>query len=149
MNRAETDFRLLERICCGNREAMDWLANFWSPYVHGIDDIIDGEAKGPEEILSTFALAAELYAHPFYVRHMAALKQLVLVITNCYADAVRWEGHLDKWKADWADHNRHVGMEMVIAVAQLCGGYSHARMISQEQRTICWLEHHDQDGKPE
>lgn len=148
MTKLQLDQDLLGRICLANTEAMDWLANYWSPYVHAIDDIIDGDRKGPEDILRAFALAAQLYAHPFYLRNLAELKRLVLVITNLYADSVAWERSEARWQRDWADHNRHAGMEMVLAVAQICGGYDHGRVISGEQRCICWHEHHTPTGEP-
>lgn len=147
MDRRTLDENLLRRVCGENREAMDFLANHWSPYVHEIDDIVDGDRPGAEEILATFARAVELYSHPFYLKHLAELKRLVLIINNLFADAVRWEKSADAWQRDWADHNRHIGMEMVVAVAQLCGGYEHGRRISQEQRAICWQDHHDRKGK--
>jgi hypothetical protein len=147
MIRFQADIKLLQRVTRGDQEAMDFLANQWSPYVHEIDDIIDGDRRAPEAILCTFARAAMLYSHPFYLKHLPALRQLVLVINNLYADSVAWENSPLPWRRDWADHNRHAGMEMVIAVAQICGGYEHARAISQEQRSICWNDHHDQKGK--
>lgn len=139
---------LLRRICLDNAEAMDFLANWWSPYVHEIDDIIDGERTLPEDILRTFARAVGLYSHPFYVRNMVELRRVVLLVNNLYADSVAWEKSNVAWQRDWADHNRHVGMEMVIAVAQIVGGYDHGRQVSQEQRAICWSEHHGREGKP-
>lgn len=148
MIRHVADEKLLQRVCLGNLEAMDFLANHWSPYVHEIDDIIDGERRSAEEILSTFARAVMVFSHPFYVRNMPALRQLVLNINNAYADSVAWEKSKVRWQQEWADHNRHAGAEMVIAVAQICGGYDHARAISQEQRIICHHEHHAPNGDP-
>lgn len=147
MTRAEMDIQLLQRICNGDAEAMDFLARHWAPYVHGIDDIIDGDANGPEEILKVFAAAAMLYSHPFYLRNLNALRAVVLMVTNMYADSVKWEKSLLPWRREWADHARHVGMEMVIAVAQIAGGYEHGRRISEEQRAICYVEHHTREGK--
>lgn len=147
MNKLQIDQALLSRICNGNAEAMDFLANHWSPYVHQIDDLIDGERSQAEDILATFARAAMLYSHSFYLKNAAALRAVVLLVTNLYADAVAWEKSPDAWQRDWADHNRHAGMEMVIAVAQLCGGYEHARLVSREQRHICYVEHHNAQGQ--
>jgi hypothetical protein len=148
MTRGQLDNDLIQRVCCGNPSAMDFLANYWSRYVHEIDDIIDGERPAPEDILATFALAVSVYAHPFYLANLAALKQLVLVINSTYADAVAWEKSEDAWQREFADHHRHVGMDMVVAVAQLCGGYEHGRNISREQRAICYHDHHNRKGEP-
>jgi hypothetical protein len=141
------DVKLLERVTRGDREAMDFLANHWSPYVHGIDDIIDGERTAAREVLCTFMRAAQLYTHPFFIKHMPALRQVALTVSVLYADSVDWEKSQVAWQREWADHNRHAGMEMVVAVALLCGGVEHALAISQEQRMICYMDHHDKQGK--
>lgn len=146
MNCLKADKKLLERICCSNVEAMDFLANHWSPYVHEIDDIVDGDRTSPEEILSTFARAPMLYSHPFYLKNLLGLRQIVLLCNNVFADSVLWEKSDVPWKKQWSDHSRHVAMEMVVAVAQICGGYEHGRIISQEQRNVCWHEHHTPEG---
>jgi len=142
------DQHLVQRVCCGNLEAMDFLANHWQPYVHEVDDICDGERPNPRDQLKTFARALLVYTHPFFVKNMAGLRQLALNITTTYADAVEWEKSKDDWQREWANHNRHCGMEMVVAVAAICGGHEHAFAISQEQRAICYHEHLDQKGNP-
>jgi len=126
---------------------MDFL-NHWRAYVHAIDDIVDGETPGHEALLATFAQAIPLYSHPFYLRNISALRQIALNCTNAYADTVAWEHSKHKWQAAFADHYRHFGAEMVLAVAMICGGYAHARSFSLELRTICWMEHHTSDGRP-
>ena len=141
--------QLSQRVCCGNALAMDFLSNHWSPYVHEIDDIIDGDRPNPRDQLKTFARAVLVYTHPFFVQNMAGLRQLALNVTTIYADTVDWEKSTDAWKQDWANHNRHCGMEMVVAVAAICGGIDHAFAISQEQRAICYLEHtNPKTGEP-
>jgi hypothetical protein len=148
MTRDEVDLAALRRCCGGNEEAMGFL-NLWRRYVHGIDDLIDRPGRvGAEEILRTFALAAELYSHPFYLRHIGHLRGLVFSITNAYADSVGWERSEVDWQRSWADHYRHVGAEMVLAVAFLCAGYEHMRSVSRELRIVCWHEHHTPGGKP-
>lgn len=142
MTKLELGQAMLERACRGNVEAMDFLANYWNRYVHEIDDLVDGDRTGPEALLATFALAVAVYAHPFYVKNLGALKPVVLLINSTYADAVGWEKSPEKWQRDWADHHRHCGMDMVVAVAQLCGGYELGRAVAREQREICWAEHH-------
>lgn len=150
MNRAQLDAALIERICLGNAEAVDFLANHWSPYVHEIDDIVDGERTKAGDICATFARAAMVYTHPFFLRNAAGLRQLVLNMTLTYADSAEWEKDHTDWKRAWADHARHVGMEMVVAVATIVGGYDHARRISQEQREMCHHDHHNsKTGAPE
>ena len=149
MTRILMDTALLDRICLGNAEAADFLANHWSPYVHEVDDIVDGERTGAGDLCATFARACTVYTHPFFLRNAAALRQLVLNLTLAYADSAEWEKGGDPWQKEWADHYRHAGMEMVIAVAMITGGYEHARRLSQEQRSICYFDHrHHKTGKP-
>jgi hypothetical protein len=147
MTRNDMDVRLVERICRKDPEAMDFLANHWAPYCHAIDDIIDGEKTNPEHILGTFARAIGLYSHPFYLRNLSALRQVATNVTVTYADTVAWEKTED-WRAQWADHHRHCSLEMVIAVATICGGYDHARLVVPEMRVMAWHEHHDKENKP-
>jgi hypothetical protein len=149
MTRNEFDVQLIRRICNGDAEAMDFLANWWAPYCHEIDDIIDGERTAPEQVLSTFARAAGLYTHPFFLKHGAALRAAALSVTATYADTVAWEKSGVKWQREWADYHRHCSNEMVLAVATICGGYDHARAVMPELRAIAYAEHHDRNGKAE
>lgn len=146
MTKGQLDLQLLQRICLGNEEAMDYLSQHWAPYVHDIDDILDEEVNAERKIRA-FARAAYLFSHPFYLKHIGALRQVVLQVTNSYADSVAWERSQVAWQREWADHHRHAGMEMVIAVAMIVGGYEHARAISLEQRVICYVEHHNRKGE--
>lgn len=146
LTRNEQDQAALQRCCKGNQEAMHWLL-LWRRYVHEIDDLVDGDRRGPECLLATFALAIELYSHPFYLKNISGLRQMALNVTNCYADSVAWEHSPTGYQRDWADHARHAGAEMVLAVAAICGGYDHMRAISPELRAICYWEHHTPEGK--
>jgi len=147
MTRNQADVKLIQRICRSDPEAMDFLANYWARYCHEIDDIIDGDRVGPELILGTFALAIELYSHPFYIKHLAGLRQVARNITSTYADTVAWEQGPADWQRKWAEHHRHCSNEMVQAVAMICGGYEHARAIMPELRAMAYHEHHDREGK--
>lgn len=137
----------LKRLCCGDAGAEQW-ATLWQLYVHRIDDLVDGELQGPEELLRTFALAPVLYTHPFFQAHFKELRALVLLCTNAYADSVAFERAPEDWKRQWADHYRHFAIEVVLAVGQICGGYEHVRTFSADARSVCHWGHHDPDGKP-
>lgn len=153
MTKLLTDVKLIQRICRGDNEAMDFIANHWTGYCHEIDDIIDGERTKPDEILATFARAIELYTHPFFVKHGVALRQVAWNVTLMYAQTVEWEkrpaGEVleGSWRQQWADLHRHCSIEMVVAVATICGGYLHARAVVPELRVMAYNEHHDQEGK--
>jgi len=142
MTRPEQNKALIQRICCNDESAMDFLVNCWSPYVHEVDDIMDGDRPDKRDQLKTFAKAIAVYTHPFFLKNLFALRAVATLVTVNYADVVEWEKSSDEWKAQWADHYRHCAMDMVIAVAHICGGYEHAFNISQEQRAICWQDHH-------
>lgn len=138
-------------ICAaGNEEAASWLRQ-WHGYVHYIDDQVDRDvdpAEREEHLLEAFAAATELYAHPFYVKHLRELQLLIVLITSAYADSVQFERSGVAWKREWADHWRHVANEVPLAVAYICGGYRHLRAISPELRSVCHWLHHDPAGKP-
>jgi len=133
-------------LCCGNQQAREFLT-FWREYVHQIDDIIDGDTKGPEAILNAFMLAAFVYSQPFYLQNIGALRQIAVNCTNAYADSVKWE-KTEGWRGQFADHYRHFASEMVLAVASICGGYAHMRAISPVLREMGWNEHHNAKGEP-
>lgn len=136
----------INEVCNGNAEAVDFL-NRWSNYVHAIDDIID-ENKSPEFIVSTFARSIEIHTHPFWLKNLAALRQVELHANNIYADTVNCEKSDEPWKKHFADWGRHGATEMVLAVAGIVGGYEHMRAISLEMRKLCYFEHHADDGTP-
>lgn len=146
MNLAAQQADWLARCCAGDAAAMAFL-RLWHEYVHAIDDVED-TATTAEFRQRIYILALELYTHPFFRANEARLKQVVLTVGNAYADVLAWEASPIPWQAQWADHWRHVGAEMVIAVAQICGGWDHARAISREQRLVNYTEHHDAAGKP-
>jgi hypothetical protein len=131
----------------GNQKAADFLHK-WKAYVHGIDDIVDGDIKTAEETIAVFMHAAFLYADPFYLEHLPRLHQIVVNCTNAYADSVAWEKSEVEWQRNFSDHFRHFAAEMVLAVAFICGGYHHMRQVSLLIRLACWEEHHDETGGP-
>lgn len=131
-------------MASGNEQAADFLF-LWRQYVHQIDDLIDGDLQGPEGMLNTFMMAAFVYTHPFFLAHLQELRQIAVNCTNAYADSVAWEKK-DGWQKEFADHYRHFGVEMVLAVAGMCGGYNHMREVSPVLREMCWKEHHDEKG---
>jgi hypothetical protein len=147
MNLQEFNAKALQRACLGNVEALSFLDK-WRQYIHCIDDIEDTKTTS-EFRLFTFILAMEVYNHPFYLRNAAPLKQIVLNCTNAYADCVAWEKSGEPWQREFADHYRHFGIEMVLAVAGILGGYTHMRAISQELRAACHVGHHDKKGRPQ
>lgn len=137
----ETTEQRITRLCCGDREAIEFLC-LWAKYCHAIDDVVDKDVQDAEGIVSTFSLAPVLFSHPFYLRHMFALRQVVLLVANMYADSIAWEKEPEQWKREFANCYRHCGNEMLIAVAQICGGYDHARQFSLEQRELCYAVQH-------
>lgn len=135
----------LKRACLGNAEAMDFLKR-WGDYCHAVDDIED-EQTTAELRQATFIAALELYTHPFFRANLPALKQVVYSAANLYTDSLAWEKSKVKWQREFADWARHAGAEMVLAVANIVGGFAHMRSISLELRTVNWSEHHNEKGE--
>lgn len=136
----------IERACMGNAAAIEFVWR-WAKYCHAIDDIED-EVTTPEFRLGTFVQALEVYTCPFFKQHEAALKPLVYLITNQYADSVAWEKSKEQWKREYSEWARHCGAEMVLAVAGIVGGYQHMRAISLELRTVNYAEHFTETPSP-
>jgi hypothetical protein len=141
-----TDQQRALTICCGDAQAAEFLM-LWAEYCHAIDDLVDGANTASEHIIRTSGLLPlMLCTHPFFLRSPAIsieLRRVWLLVANTYADSVLWEktGE-EEWQRAHADVLRHCGNDMVFAVAQICGGYDHARTISREQRAICYHTQH-------
>lgn len=136
-----------------NPEALAFLAAF-STYTHAIDDIIDEPSwrNDPERIIATFAHAATLFSSNFFQKNADRLYPTVLLITNAYADSVFWE-HKDEdnhveWKQQFADVLRGEGLNMLLLVLMLVGGYEAARKYSLRLREHFYHEQHDKNGEP-
>jgi hypothetical protein len=116
-------------------------------YCHAIDDLID-KVFSAEGLLDVLVQAVELYSHGFYVTNLPHLRPMVIAVTNCYADSVRWEKSSDSAERQMADTLRFAGLEVCLIVAAICGGYSHMRKISPQIRKHTWARNHDDDGNP-
>lgn len=134
------DGQLMLQCARGDAQAADWLMH-WLAYVHDIDDVEDGDMRGTEFRLGILIRALQLYTHPFFRQHEAALRQLVINITNAYADSVAGERSGEEWERAMADVQRHAGVEMVLAVAAICGGWQHVRSVSRRLRELCHHGH--------
>ena len=118
-------------------------------WCHAIDDVIDREGAGPEargagpteeedetarrlRIVRTFAEGIVVLSHPFYLANLPALRISVLQVSQLYALAAQWET-MDRtsWQYQWAEVQRHAGMQLATAVAMICGGWDHAQMIQK------------------
>jgi hypothetical protein len=138
---------LVLEACNGNEAGFAFLA-LWNQYVHAIDDIVDGQAT-PETTITTFACAANVFSHPFYLANRAALYAVVMLVANAYADSVSWEKSDRDGQRTMSDVLRFAGNEMLFAVALICGGYAHLRKISPVVRERSWLDHHNDKGERE
>ena len=134
-----------------NASATDFviLAHNW---FHAIDDIVDEEISKDEfqtanaalarrmKVVETFAAGIVVLSHPFYLQHLPALRMTVLQISQLYALSVKWEGADEAWKRQWAETQRRAGMELMIAVAMICGGWAHAQAMSEQILAAMLLE---------
>jgi hypothetical protein len=134
------------KVANGNAEAADFLC-LWARYCHAVDDVVDGDTKDAEGIISAFALAPLVYGNAFYLENISALRVVALLVSNMYADSEDMKDGGKPWMRQFADVYRHAGNEMVMAVALICGGYEHVRAISFEQRATCYEVQHSDDER--
>lgn len=123
---------LISRACAGQAEAIDFV-NRALVYFHAADDLVD-EAQDAEFKIKVLVLGMNLCHCPFYLRHMQALGTAVRMCISTYADSVAWEKSHDPAKREWADQARHCGWDLLPAVAEICGGWTHRRELSRELR---------------
>lgn len=146
-NHREVDKETVVRLCNGNAEALDWI-QIGRLYVHEIDDLVDEEftkqAKA-EQVCKIGALALCLYTHPFFLKNMAVLRSAMMINTNTYLDSVMWEESDVAWKRQFSDWARHGWIQVVLIVAEICGGYISMSSASRELWTMAYVAHHDGD----
>lgn len=136
-------------VCLGNKEAMEF-CTLWFHYCHLIDDLVDSiERPEHEKLLEAFALANALYTTKFYQQNQYQLHPMVMMITNAYADSVKWEKSSSKRRSTIADVLRCVGNEMFFTVAYVCGGWQHQRSVSSRIRERSWELQHDSNDQPD
>ena len=140
--------KLLEKAANGNGAALNFLRG-WSAYCHAVDDLVDDEpgALEPDNILKVMAMGMVIWNDGFYAANRAALLAVAWGVLNDYADSVAWEQSVVTWQMMFRQSNRHAGLQMALAVANLCGGFMHMRGLSAEAKEICWADHHDAEGK--
>lgn len=138
----------VKSLCKGNEPAIHF-CTLWFLDRHRIDDLIDERDKvSNEEILEMLICAAGLYNSPFYLANRVMLYPIVLMITNQFADSVKWERDDLEHRKTMADVLRCCGNEMFFAVAAIIGGWDHVRMWSPKIRERDWLLQHDNKGNP-
>lgn len=135
------------RVANGDHEAANFLCNFHR-WCHNVDDIIDESRWSPLLINKVLLEACQIYSHPFYRRHCAALQSQIIIATSAYADANKWEKDGQLWKRQWAEVLRHAGLHVNFTVAMICGGWEHLRAYSAPQLAMAFIYHKDRHGTP-
>lgn len=152
MTKEQKEHEQCIRLCRGNKEAMQWL-QLGRLYCHEIDDLIDADipnsdrANGAERMCRIGAMALDLYTHPFFVAHSAALSTAMRLNTANYADSVLWEKSQIEWQRQFSDWSRHGWINVILVVAAICGGYPNMRAESAELWEYAYVEHHDEKGQ--
>jgi hypothetical protein len=134
--------QLQQEAALGNVDALVFLLS-WNSYIHAVDDLVD-EAMTPDLLLDCLMQANALYATPFWIANSARLAGIIALVANAYADSLKFEHGPEDWKRRHADVLRQAGNEMVIAVAQIVGGWRHARSISLRVREQAYHEQHEE-----
>lgn len=133
---------LVDLAANGNHEASVFLRG-WFYYCHGIDDVIDGhvpEGELKEKIIGLFLYAKDLYSTPFYRRNIDMLSGVVDAVVNAYADSVAWELSEEPWQQEQSRLLCSQGIDILIVVAKICGGYELMRSVSVKIRELSQQE---------
>lgn len=146
--RGSTLDEFCHEVCVGQPDAMAF-CHLWFNYCHAIDDLVDVEDRpNSEMLLEVFALANAVFSTPFYQKHLSVLQPIVLMVTNAYADSVKWEHSTVPRRKTISDVLRCCGNEMFFTVAMICGGWKHERSVSSKIRDRSWQLQHDAADKP-
>ena len=123
---------LIAGACKDNAEAIDFVNRALS-YFHAIDDLVDENTTAEFKIRLLIA-GQELYSHVYFARHAHWLNAIIRNCASTYADSVAWEHSADPAKQAHAEVWRHCGLELLFAVADLCGGWEHRRNVARDVR---------------
>jgi hypothetical protein len=72
------------------------------------------------------------------LRNLVALREVVAMVDELYAQSVAWEESAVDWQRGFSHVHRHAGNEMVAAVGRICVGRDKARVLMGEQRAVCY-----------
>lgn len=126
--------QLYVEACGGRQDALAFLMAFHC-YAHMLDDLVD-EGCDAERLMAAAVMANDMYSTPFWICNSANLSGVIRVIANSYADSVAMAQRAEPWKRAVADVIRSSGNDMVVAVAQLVGGWQHGRRVSERIREL-------------
>lgn len=126
---------LYRTIANGNEDAYRFVVG-WQAHSHSVDDIIDGEAKSPEQIIASFFSLTVIHQSNYWIKNREYLYITVALVTSDYADS----NIKDMPQADFL---RSTGNNLLKAVAFLEGGYSLLRKVSPIINRLSYKEHHD------
>lgn len=132
--RDERDRLLLEWML-GTTEAVDFLVTLFH-IAEVWDDLIDKDKPvSDDQINEAFVMSLfDLGENPFYARHGAFLRPVMVLGVNAWLDSVNYERHADPHWLTWAFVLRNWYMELVSACAFVVGGFAHMRKVSMEAR---------------
>lgn len=131
----------VKEVCKGNAAAGDFLV-LCINWFHAIDDLCDADQPGyqpnapaylrKQKEVEAFAQAILVLSNDFYLRNIAGLRMELLQIAQLYSLSLKWEERDEEWLRRWADTQRHAGAQMILAVATICGGWSHATAVAEK-----------------
>jgi hypothetical protein len=96
--------------------------------------------------LDCFALAPVLYGNIFYLTWFGRLYPLVKMAHYSYADSVKLEGQIEKWKQHCSDVIRQNANEVIIECIDIVHGVEVRKEASLILREIAYKTHHTLEG---
>lgn len=126
---------IAERVCCGNKEAANFVLWFVE-WCHWIDDLVDRDKVWSPRDTVRVNLEAMLSfsCNPFFQDHKKNLMPMIVSAFAAFADSNTWatrENVRDRRASDILKSYYH---EVIWQVAYLCGGWEHMRAVTAERR---------------
>jgi len=134
---------LYQQAAGEDREAADFLGAV-NAYFNGWDDLADDPESSFAAKMRLGILASVLFSCPFYQRHTGALRLVVFLVTNAFAESVEWANRPEAWRREAARVLRYAGNDMVLAVAYITsnGNYDFCHKLSEQLRA-CSVKAHE------
>jgi len=116
------------RLTQNNDQAWVFVEMF-ANWAHQIDDIVDQDREISDEAIVEMQLGwmMAVSGNPFYQAHRAFLMPLLIMSSNAWLDANRWEQSDDEVERCHSDVLKSQYHEVVFACVYLCGGWKALR----------------------
>lgn len=106
------------------------------------DDIVDGDAKAPAHDMARllYDVFVTLHRNPFFLAHHARLTPILANVILTWEASEEWKQSDNLKTRQFAFVLREASEQIATAVAEITGGFEHARTVIRQAHQVCCAE---------